>query len=134
MWLGICAVWRGYLVVNGALPGEGNGDVKSLDDPKVGMFRRLFARDVIVSAAAIATLHLVGALSYDELVGAIASTSAGWFISAAALFANRDPTGPDPAGAPALVRAVLAAVGIVCCWALWVQLTFESRGPTTGAP
>lgn len=131
MWLGLCAVWRGYILINGA-PSP-SGGIRGKPDG-VGMYRRLFARDVIVSAAAIATLQLVGALSFDELVGAIASTSAGWFLSAAALFANRDPTGPDPPGAAGIFRIVLAAVGIVFCWAMWAQVSFERGGAPTGAP
>ena len=86
-----------------------------------GVSRRLFAADVAFSAACVAALYAGGAMEPRDVVGAVACTAAGWAISAAALFANRDPLGPDPPRGEFLARRALAATGIVATWGTWVQ-------------
>ena len=88
----------------------------------VGMSRRLFVRDVIISSLCIGALQLSGSISPRDLAGAIVATAAGWLVSAAALFVGRDHMGCDPPPKEFLMRRFLAACGILVAWMVWVQL------------
>jgi hypothetical protein len=116
MILGVVAACRGgFLLLCDVEPAPGTESLGA------GVSRRLFAADVAFSAACVTALYAGGAMDPSDVVGAVACTAAGWAISAAALFANRDPLGPDPPRGEFLARRALAAAGIVATWGAWVQ-------------
>jgi hypothetical protein len=116
MILGIIAVCRGgFLLLCDVEQAPGTERLGA------GVSRRLFAADIIFSSACVTALYAGGAMEPSDVAGAVACTAAGWVGSAAALFANRDPLGPDPPRGEFLARRALAAAGIVATWGAWVQ-------------
>ena len=111
--LGLVAVLRAFMMLSSDI------QIKTGANDTVGMLRRYLVRDISAAAPLVIGLACATGSDSKEVIGAVASTSAGWILSAVALFFGRDFYGADPQPREHLTRRVLAALAIVLSWVVW---------------